>query len=142
MKRTMTILAVFFFLFQARGQTTNELAVRAAVENLRKAMIDADSAMLDKLTDEKLSYGHSGGTVEGKREFISKILSGKSKFISIELTAQTISISKNTAIVRHHLNAVTNDNGKAGEVHLLVLLVWQKKKGNWTLLARQAVKAV
>ena len=142
MKRTMTILAVFFFLFQARGQTTNELAVRAAVENLRKAMIDADSAMLDKLTDEKLSYGHSGGTVEGKREFISKILSGKSKFISIELTAQTISISKNTAIVRHHLNAVTNDNSKAGEVHLLVLLVWQKKKGNWTLLARQAVKAV
>ncbi|MEK7226911.1 MAG: nuclear transport factor 2 family protein, partial [Bacteroidota bacterium] len=36
----------------------------------------------------------------------------------------------------------TNDGGKPGEVHLLVMLVWQKQGGKWILLARQAVKTV
>ncbi|MEQ1678647.1 MAG: hypothetical protein ABL876_18265 [Chitinophagaceae bacterium] len=43
-------------------------------------------------------------------------------------------------MVRHILNAKTNDGGKPGEVHLRVLLVWQKTGGKWVLLARQAVK--
>jgi hypothetical protein len=44
------------------------------------------------------------------------------------------------AIVRHKLNATTNDSGKPGEVHLLVLLIFQKDHKEWKLLARQAVK--
>ena len=123
------------------AQTKSEKAVAAATENLRKAMVDADSVMLVKLTSDQLSYGHSGGHVEGKTEFISKIVTGKSDFVTIDLAEQTISISKNIAIVRHKLSAKTNDNGKPGEVHLLVLLVWQKQHGSWKLLARQAVKA-
>jgi hypothetical protein len=34
----------------------------------------------------------------------------------------------------------TNDNNKPGTVNLGVLLVWQKQKGQWKLLARQAFK--
>ena len=136
------IVSVIFFLgmTSAMAQTKNEKAVALAVENLRKAMVDPDSAMLDKLAADSLSYGHSGGHVEGKAEFISKIVSGKSDFVTIDLSEQTIYINKNTAVVRHKLNAKTNDNGKPAEVHLLVLLVWQKQHGNWRLLARQAVK--
>jgi hypothetical protein len=37
--------------------------------------------------------------------------------------------------------AKTNDAGKApGEVNIKVLLIWQKQKGSWKLLARQAVR--
>jgi ketosteroid isomerase-like protein len=122
------------------AQTKQEKAVANAVEQLRKAMIDADSVMLDKLVSEKLSYGHSGGALDNKTVFIQKIVSGKSDFVTIELPDQTISVSKNVAIVRHKLNATTNDNGKPGEVHLVVMLIWQKLHGDWKLLARQAVK--
>jgi ketosteroid isomerase-like protein len=103
-------------------------------------MVDADSVMLDKLTSPQLSYGHSGGAIDDKTVFVQKIVSGKSDFVTMEFPGQTISISKNIAIVRHKLNAVTNDSGKPGEVHLNVLLVWQKLHGQWKLLARQAVK--
>ncbi len=123
-----------------KAQSKDETAVAVANENLRKAMVDADSVMLDKLTLPGLSYGHSGGHVDDQKEFVQKIASGKSDFVSISLTEQTISISKNTAVVRHKLSAITNDNGKPGEVHLLVLLIWQKRHGDWKLLARQAVK--
>ncbi len=140
MKKIIVLPLLIFFGLITAAQSKNEKAVAAVTESLRKAMIDADSAMLDKLTSDKLTYGHSSGHVEGKKEFISKIVSGKSDFVTMELPEQTIMISKNIAMVRHKLNATTNDNGKPGEVHLQVLLIWQKLHGNWKLVARQAVK--
>ena len=122
------------------AQAKKEKQVAAAVEALKSAMIDADSLSLSRLVDDQLSYGHSGGHVEGKAEFIGKIITGKSDFVSIELNNQTIAVSGSTAIVRHRLDAKTNDNNKPGEVHLQVLLIWQKLHGQWKLLARQAVK--
>jgi hypothetical protein len=140
MKKTIVVSLLIFLGLTVAAQSKNEKAIAAATESLRKAMVDADSVMLDKLTSEKLTYGHSGGHVEGKQEFISKIVTGKSVFVTMELSEQTISVSKNIAMVRHKLHAMTNDNGKPGEVHLLVLLIWQKLHGNWKLVARQAVK--
>ena len=134
------IISSVFFMQATNAQSKQETAVANAVEQLRKAMVAADSVMLDNLTMDELSYGHSGGHVDDKKEFIQKITSGKSDFISINLSEQTITLSGKTAVVRHKLNAFTNDNGKPGEVHLLVLLVWQKTDGKWKLLARQAVK--
>lgn len=134
------IISSVFFMQATNAQSKQETAVANAVEQLRKAMVDADSVMLDNLTMDELSYGHSGGHVDDKKEFIQKITSGKSDFVSINLSEQTITLSGKTAVVRHKLNAFTNDNGKPGEVHLLVLLVWQKTDGKWKLLARQAVK--
>lgn len=134
------IISSVFFMQATNAQSKQETAVANAVEQLRKAMVDADSVMLDNLTMDELSYGHSGGHVDDKKEFVQKINSGKSDFISINLSEQTITLSGKNAVVRHKLNAFTNDNGKPGEVHLLVLLVWQKTDGKWKLLARQAVK--
>jgi ketosteroid isomerase-like protein len=140
MKRTVLIVIMLILISPVMAQTKDEKAVANAVEQLRRAMVDADSAMLQKMTSAKLSYGHSGGHVDDQQEFIQKIVTGKSDFVKLELPEQTISVSKNTAIVRHKFNAVTNDNGKPGEVHLSVLQVWQKQHGQWLLLARQAVK--
>jgi ketosteroid isomerase-like protein len=141
MKKTIVTITVFLFVsLQINAQSKQEKAVVNAVEQLRKAMVDADSVMLDKLISGQLSYGHSSGHIDDKTSFIQKISSGKSDFVTLEFVEQSISFSKNTAIVRHKLNAVTNDNGKPGEVHLSVLLVWQKLHGQWKLLARQAVK--
>ncbi len=139
-KIILTIILFFSVCTLLQAQTKQEKAVANAAEQLRKAMVDADSVMLNKLTSSQLSYGHSGGAIDDKTVFVQKIVSGKSDFVTMEFPGQTISISKNTAIVRHKLNAVTNDSGKLGEVHLAVLLVWQKLHGQWKLLARQAVK--
>ncbi|HMI05750.1 MAG TPA: nuclear transport factor 2 family protein [Pedobacter sp.] len=122
------------------GQSTAEKEVAAAVESLRKAMVDADKAALENLAAKELSYGHSGGKVEDKATFMEVLTSGKSDFVSIELTDQTIALVGDNAIVRHTLTAATNDGGKAGAVKLSVLLVWQKQNKHWTLIARQAVK--
>lgn len=118
----------------------DEPALTAVVESFRKALIDPDKATLDKLTLDQLTYGHSSGLIQDKAAFEQALLSGSSDFVSIDLSDQTISVVGNTAWVRHILSAVTNDGGKPGTTHLSVLTVWMKQKGQWRLLARQAVK--
>ena len=147
MKKLIVSALLFFIVSVTAAQSKSaypagwhEKAVVAAVEKLRVAMIDANKTELEKLVAEELSYGHSGGHIDDKKDFVEKIVSGKSDFVTIELSEQTISVSGKTAIVRHILKAKTNDAGKPGEVHLRILLVWQKQAGKWKLLARQAVK--
>ncbi|MEO7925075.1 MAG: nuclear transport factor 2 family protein [Chitinophagaceae bacterium] len=142
MKRLFITLIPFLILSATiNAQSKQEKAIAAAVEKLRTAMIDGNKTQLEDIVMDELSYGHSGGHIDDKKEFVEKLSSGKSDFVTITLTGQTISVSGKTAIVRHKLDATTNDGGKPGEVHLLVLLVWQKQGGQWKLLARQAVKA-
>lgn len=140
-KKLICVVLIAGLTVGAMAQSKDEAAVTAAVENLKKAMVDGDKAGLEKITTEKLSYGHSSGKVEDKATFVDNIVTGKSDFVTIELTNQTVSVSGDAAIVRHTLAATTNDNGNAGSVKLNILLVWQKQKGQWKLLARQAVKA-
>jgi ketosteroid isomerase-like protein len=142
MKKSIFFLLMSFAItVQIFAQNKQVKAVETQVEKLRNAMINADTATLLKITNNKLSYGHSGGHVDTQQEFIHKIATGNSDFVTMDLTEQTISVTKKTAIVRHNLNAKTNDNNKPNEVHLKVMLVWQKLKGSWILVARQAVKA-
>lgn len=140
--RTKCYLLIFFcgMTMVSFAQSKDEKAVATQVEALRKAMVDADRAALEKLTDAKLTYGHSGGKLEDQATFVNNIVSGHSDFLSIELSDQTVVVSGSTAVVRHNLTAATNDNGKPGNVHLHILLVWVKEGGQWKLLARQAVK--
>jgi len=117
-----------------------EQAVAAAAEKLRVAMIDPTPAALTALVADDLSYGHSGGRVDTKDSFIGDLIAGKSDFVTIAITDQTIKVVGNNAIVRHTLTADTNDSGKPGKVQIKILGVWQQQGGQWKLLARQAVR--
>jgi hypothetical protein len=122
------------------AQTKDELAVVRAVDHMKQAMISGNREALEQVPAKMLSYGHSSGAIDDRQQFIEKIASGQSDFVSIDLKDQWVSVSGKTAIVRHELHATTNDNNKAGEVHLRVMLVFQKEGKNWKLLARQAVR--
>jgi hypothetical protein len=123
------------------AQNKDEQVIANAIRQLTQAMIDANQIKLDELTSEKLSYGHSSGLIEDKDAFITAIIDGKSGFITIDLTEQTISINNNVAIVRHNLSADTDNKGQEpGHINLGVMQVWQKDKGKWLLLARHATR--
>jgi hypothetical protein len=42
--------------------------------------------------------------------------------------------------VRHILSAHTKDGGIDRDIKIGIMLVWQKQKNNWILIARQAYK--
>ena len=146
MKRVMRFLTVSILIFSSASlmaQSKAQKEVEEKVQQLTKAMIDGDSVMLDKLTSSNLVYRHSGGHIDDKKEFVHKLASGLSDFVTIELTDPTVSvINKNVVAVWHTLSAKTNDGGKPGEVNLFIMLVWEKQHGQWKLVARQAAKKV
>lgn len=140
MKKRLLVTFCLLLSVCAITQSRKEVEVSKAVEQMRQLMINPERDGLAQLTDEQLSYGHSSGVIDNKTDFIEKLISGRSDFVSIELNDQAIQVSGKVAIVRHALLAKTNDNGNPGEVQLKVLLVWQKKGKDWKLLARQAIK--
>jgi hypothetical protein len=140
MKKCLILIIGLLISIIGFSQSKEQVRVAGAVEKLRLAMISGVREELESIVDDSLSYGHSGGAVEGKVEFVEKIASGKSDFVTIHLTDQKISITGNVAVVRHQLYATNNDNGKPGEVKLKILLVFKKVGKEWKLLARQAVK--
>ena len=141
MKKLFSLLVFLVFLQLAAGaQTKQEQRVAAAVQELKQAMVSGNQQALEAVVANELSYGHSSGKLEDKATFLETLVSGKSDFVTIDLTDQTITVSGKTALVRHILSATTNDSGNPGTVKLGVLLVWQKKYGQWRLLGRQAYK--
>ena len=141
MKKIIYSTLVFFaFHVASFAQSKDETAVAAAVQGLSKAMLDGNRAQLEESASDNLSYGHSSGKMEDKAAFVESLASGKSDFVTLDLTEQTVKVVGKTALVRHKLFAKTNDNGVAGTTSLGVLQVWQKEKGKWRMLARQAYK--
>jgi hypothetical protein len=134
------IAAPLMATLPAAAQAADEQAVARAVEALTQAMLDPDRAKLEPLCADALSYGHSAGRVENKEEFIANLLAKTAAFRTIKLSAQTITLSGNEAIVRHVLDGETESQGKVTPVHIGVLQVWQRQGGNWRLLARQAFR--
>ncbi|HEX2682589.1 MAG TPA: nuclear transport factor 2 family protein, partial [Ferruginibacter sp.] len=66
MKKLISITILFLLATPIiKAQRHAETAVANAVEQLRKAMVDADSLLLLKLTSSQLSYGHSSGHIDG-----------------------------------------------------------------------------
>jgi Domain of unknown function (DUF4440) len=87
----------------AEAQGGDVAAVNQAIEDLRKAMIDADKARLEDLVADQLSYGHSGGVLETKEQFIAVIVSKKTVYKSIALSEPSVAVVGNNAIARPHL---------------------------------------
>ena len=133
-------LSVFIFLATSVfAQSKDEKEVADAVSTLNKALVDADSATLSNLTSEELSYGHSTGALQNKKQFIDDVVHG-ADFLNIDATDQTITIAGNNAIVRHIFSAKLVNKGTQNDVRIGILMVWQKQKGKWKLLARQGYK--
>ncbi len=134
-------LGIFLLIpFLSQAQSKSEKQVEKAVALLIKGMEDGDPGILNRVADDGLTYGHSGGKVENKSEFVNAFISGASDFVKINISGQKIDVFGKTAIVRHLLEADTNDRNVPGHVKLKIMTVWKKKGGQWKMIARQAVK--
>jgi hypothetical protein len=122
------------------AQSNDEAAVLQAVDALTKAMIDVDRSKLEELVADQLSYGHSGGVIQTKTQFVDSIINKETIYKAISLTELSTAIAGSNAIVRHTATVDYEDTGKSGTAKIGVLQVWIKQEGRWRLLARQAFR--
>ena len=122
------------------AESADEAAVRKAIDDLSKAMLAADKAKLEALVADQLSYGHSAGRLETKKEFVDVIAGKKTIYKSITLNEPSVSVVGNNAIARHTFVVETETDGKPSQAKVGVMQVWVKDGGTWKLLARQAFR--
>lgn len=142
MKKIMLNIAMLLAMTASFSQTKDERNAEAAVAFLVKALESSNKADLESIASEELSYGHSNGLIEDKKAFVEALTNGSSDFENIKISNQTIKVTGNLALVRHRLDAGTLNKGVKGEIHLNVLLVFRKEKGEWKLVARQAARVI
>lgn len=142
MKKIMLNIAMLLAMTASFSQTKDERNAEAAVAFLVRALESSNKADLESIASEELSYGHSNGLIEDKKAFVEALTNGSSDFENIKISNQTIKVTGNLALVRHRLDAGTLNKGVKGEIHLNILLVFRKEKGEWKLLARQAARVI
>jgi hypothetical protein len=124
----------------AVAQPAEEATVTQAVEKLRAAMISADRNQLETLTAPQLSYGHSGGVVEDRAQFLNVVAGKQTVYKTITLSDQSVSMAGDNAIVRHVFSTDFESGGRPASSRVGVMQVWHKQDGQWRLLARQAFR--
>ena len=135
------LLIVFCFLSYVHTDAqTWKKDVESSVDALNKAMISQDKQVLEKLTMEELSYGHSTGVVENKSTFVKNVLSGAVKFSQIDNADQTEDLAGDNAIVRTICSIKGTRDGAPLDLKIGILMIWKKSGSDWKLLARQGYK--
>ena len=114
--------------------------VLAAVEEYRKGMVDGNGARLLELSHDDMSFGHAGGVIQTKVEFVKTVVDKVEVFHSIKLYDHWIKVSGDLAIARHTFDAFILYQGKDSNFLLNVAQVWKKQDGRWRLFMRQAYK--
>ena len=124
----------------ASAKAADEAAVAQNIETLRKAILEADKAKLERVAAAQISYGHSDGRVETKEQFINGVMTRKQVVKSLTFPELKVVVAGNTAIARHIYLGESESEGKQTTTRIGALQIWQKQDGGWKLLARQGFK--
>lgn len=120
------------------AQQPDYAALNHAIADFDKALETRDSLALKWLLSEKVSYGHSNGWVENKKEVIADLYNGKLVYKKIAATKPEVSTEGNVAAARSIADIDAVLDGKLMSFRLRVLQVWTWEDSHWTLFAGQS----
>lgn len=140
MKRFYILITLCLLFINVKAQSAEEMKFRQLIDVFNNAIIRTDTSVLNNMVHKQLSYAHSSGLIQDKNAFIKAIMAGPNFFKSFDLRDQTVAIVGKNAIVRHIATAQAINNGNPVEIKFGNLMVWQKNRGSWKLIARQGYK--
>ncbi len=115
--------------------------LKTVMQQLDKALLEKDEAVLKQVLHKDVNYGHSNGLIQTKNDVLNDFKSGKLVYNKIENnSAGIINISKKWATVKTNTHAEGTVNGTAFKLTLHVMQVWMNTKKGWQLFARQSAK--
>ncbi|HMC98726.1 MAG TPA: nuclear transport factor 2 family protein [Ferruginibacter sp.] len=139
-KRLLVILLIMGWSLSLFAQT-NEEKLTTTMKEFHQALVSKNTASIDKQTDKALSYGHSNGWIQTKKEVIDDLGNGKIEYHSFKEDSINVSINDKMANVRFVADIDATFRGThINNLHLKVLEVWVRRNKKWVLFARQAVK--
>jgi hypothetical protein len=139
MKRILLIAALFTAGI-VHAQTKVEQKLIAQTYLLSHTVFGTkDSLTLEKLFASNLSYGHSKGKIESRKEALSNISKNTSAYKDTAISNIRVMVQGKTAIVRHlFVGKEYKKDGTIVSLNFAMMLVWIKEGRKWKLMGRQA----
>jgi ketosteroid isomerase-like protein len=112
-----------------------EREVLQADEARVKALLANDFSALEQLLADDLTYVHSNGSLDSKESYIGGLRSGRSRYLTMDMSEVRVRSLGETALI----NAKFNARVKVGDGEVnpqgRVLAVYAKRDGRWQLIA-------
>jgi ketosteroid isomerase-like protein len=116
----------------------NGKAVAELEEQVRKAVIKADTSVLERyLADDYVGIGPNGAA-DDKSHTIQEIKDGTVKYSAIDVTEEKVRMYGNTGIYNGRGNVKMTINGQPLAADVRVTIVWVKQDGQWKRVSFQA----
>ncbi|MDQ3143069.1 MAG: nuclear transport factor 2 family protein [Bacteroidota bacterium] len=110
------------------------------IQNLHDYLVEQKLEPLADLLHDKIIYGHSNAWLESKKDMIANLQNRVLTYQYIEMDSLQITYEKNIAMARYIMTVKGQLREKEFQLRLSVLQCWIKKRKNWYLIGRQAVK--
>ena len=132
---------LILFIVNGSFAQIDSIGLKNAMQQLDKALLQKDEAVLRSVLHKDLSYGHSNGWIQSKSDIMNDFKSGKLTYNKIENNSSAIvTMNKKYATVKTNTNSEGAVNGTAFKLTLHVMQFWLKTKKGWQLIARQSAK--
>ena len=116
-------------------------AIRGLERERFRAMVDGDGQSLDALLAENVSYVHTNGKRETKRQFIDGITAGRRRYRQIEVQSQDVlQVGCETCVVTGRALIEMEANNGALLFPIAYTAIHTHEDGQWRLIAWQATR--
>ena len=119
---------------------TDEANLTRTIKEFHQALVDGNTVSINQQTDKIVSYGHSNGWIQNKKDLINDLKSGLIDYSGFTEDSLMININGNLANARFIGGVEATMHGVKSTFKLRVLEVWTRKSNRWVLFARQALK--
>ncbi len=144
MKRTLVMAVLVASL--AAGARWAAAAEEVEAEVLKReearftAMLKADLAVLEDVLADDLTYVHSSGNLDGKRDFIESVRSGRVKYHSFDRDGVAVRMYGDTAVVTGRGHVLVESAAAQLDLRLFFTDVYVRRGGKWRMVAWQSTR--
>ncbi len=124
----------------SRNNDETEKAIRQLENRRFQAMIEADTAALDTILADDLTYTHTNGWVDTKEQFIGWLESGELNYESISTDSVRVRVYAAAAVVTGQAAVKIKGNGQEKNLQIRFIDVYVKRNAHWQMVAWQSTR--
>lgn len=118
--------------------TARELLAADAART--EATVAADTATLERVLADDLSYGHANGRLQGKNEFLESLRTGALRYRAFTTDETAARAYGCAGIVTGKAAAEIDSGGQSDSFKLRYTATYARQHGRWVLVAYQSVR--
>lgn len=100
-----------------------------------KALVENDVGALEQLLGDDLTYVHSNGTLDTKASYIEALRSGRSRYLTMDMSETAVRALGDTALINARFEARVKVGDGEVNPRARVLIVYAKRDGRWQMVA-------